>query len=393
MKKILIVNNNMDIGGVQKSLYNLLWAIHDRYDVTLCLFRAGGAYLEKLPPDVKIVECKGLFRYLGVSQGECRGVHKLVRGALVLITRLFGRNAAMRLVQTGEKALPEQYDCAIAFLHNGNIKNFYGGVQEFVLKKTRADKKVSFLHCDYSSCGSDHPVNNRLISEFDLIAACSDGCRRAFQRVLPELGKKCVTVRNFHRFDEISDLAAQMPEIYQCRGPHVVMVSRLAHEKGIERAIQAAAAVRSKGLPITLHIVGGGPMEGTLREMARSAQMTDDVIFYGQQENPYRYMAGADLLLMTSFHEAAPMVIEEAVSLGVPVLTTRTTSSEEMVTLAQAGWVCENDQAALTTALTGILSNPEELAAKKQWLQNRNMDNTVAQVQFLHLIEEQHEKV
>ncbi|MBQ8621424.1 MAG: glycosyltransferase [Oscillospiraceae bacterium] len=392
MKKILIVNNNMAIGGVQKSLHNLLWAIHDRYDVTLCLFRAAGPYMENLPPDVKIVKCKGLFRYLGISQGQCRGIHKIVRGALAMTARLFGRSAAVRLMLAGEKTLPGQFDCAVAFLHNGNVKNFYGGVQEFVLKKTRADKKVAFLHCDYSSCGSNHPANNRLIAQFDQIAACSEGCRRAFQSVLPELGKKCVTVRNFHRFDEISDLAAQMPVIYQGPGAHVVMVSRLAHEKGIERALHAVAAARGKGLTVTLHIVGGGPMESMLRELTRSLQLTENVIFYGQQENPYRYMAGADLLLMTSFHEAAPMVIEEAVSLGIPVLTTRTTSSAEMVTQAQAGWVCENDQTALTAAMAGILSSPKELAETKRRLQSRIMDNTAAQSQFLRLIEEQHEK-
>lgn len=392
MKKILIVNNNMAIGGVQKSLYNLLWAIHDRYDVTLCLFRATGTYMEALPPDVKIVECSGLFRYLGVSQGQCRGVHKLIRGALALIARLFGRKTAIKLMLAVEKALPEHYDCAIAFLHNGNVKNFYGGVQEFVLKKTVADQKIAFLHCDYSSCGADHPLNNRLIAQFDRIAACSDGCRRAFVSVLPELGKKCVTVRNCHRFDEIRRQAAVPVKMDRTRGPNIVMVSRLAHEKGIERGLQAVAEARRRGLTFTLHIVGGGPMEQSLRETAEAEQIKDAVRFYGQQSNPYPYMTGADLLLMTSFHEAAPMVIEEAVSLGVPVLTTRTTSSEEMVLAARAGWVCENEQSALTAALIGILSDLQGLMDKKKWLQGQIMDNTRAQSQFLRLIEEQHEK-
>lgn len=388
MKKILIVNNNMDIGGVQKSLHNLLWAIHDRYDVTLCLFRATGAYMDQLPPDINIIECRGLFRYLGVSQGQCRGVHKLIRGGLALITRVSGRNAAMKLVLAGEKKLPEQYDCAIAFLHNGNIKNFYGGVQEFVLEKTRADKKVAFLHCDYGSCGANHPANNSLIARFDQIAACSDGCRRAFASVLPVLEKKCVTVRNFHRFDEIRYMAAQDPKVYEGRGPHVVMVSRLTHEKGVERAIQAVAAVQSKGLSITLHIVGGGPMESALREMAQRLHLMNRVIFYGPQDNPYRYMCEADLLLMTSFHEAAPMVIEEVISLGIPVLTTRTTSSEEMVSQTGAGWVCENDQNSLIAALTEIISEPVQLKTKRNKLQSQTLDNTTAQAQFSHLIEE-----
>lgn len=133
-------------------------------------------------------------------------------------------------------------------------------------------------------------------------------------------------------------------------------------------------------------------MEQSLRETAEAEQIKDAVRFYGQQSNPYPYMAGADLLLMTSFHEAAPMVIEEAVSLGVPVLTTRTTSSEEMVLAARAGWVCENEQSALTAALIGILSDLQGLMDKKKWLQGQIMDNTRAQSQFLRLIEEQHEK-
>jgi len=42
MKRILIVNNNMHIGGVQKALVNLLYEIHNDYEITLLLFYAGG---------------------------------------------------------------------------------------------------------------------------------------------------------------------------------------------------------------------------------------------------------------------------------------------------------------------------------------------------------------
>lgn len=45
MKRILIVNNNMHIGGVQKALLNLLQTLHADYDITLLLFYCGGALL------------------------------------------------------------------------------------------------------------------------------------------------------------------------------------------------------------------------------------------------------------------------------------------------------------------------------------------------------------
>ena len=54
MKKLLIVNNNMRVGGVQKSLYNLLWSLdYTEYEVTLLLFSKTGVYLDSLPDTLR----------------------------------------------------------------------------------------------------------------------------------------------------------------------------------------------------------------------------------------------------------------------------------------------------------------------------------------------------
>lgn len=42
----------MKIGGVQKSLCNLLWSILDQYDVTLFLFSPVGEYMDDIPKQV-----------------------------------------------------------------------------------------------------------------------------------------------------------------------------------------------------------------------------------------------------------------------------------------------------------------------------------------------------
>ena len=387
MKRILIVNNNMKVGGVQKSLCNLLWAVSGEYEVTLCLFHAAGACLEELPSNVRVMECGGPVRYLAVSQGQCRGIHKLLRGGLAAMCRVFGRDRVMKLILSVQRKVPGEYDCALAFLHNGTISSFYGGVQEFVLKKVNARKKAAFLHCDYGNCGADHPRNNAILKQFDRIAACSEGCARAFEACLPELARKCVTVTNFHRYDQIRALAAA-PIIYEKGWVNGLCVARLAHEKAIERAIAATAAARDAGFAFRLHLVGGGGMEKALRELTAQLGLEDRVVFHGERSNPYPYMAGADLFLLTSYHEAAPMVIDEAVCLGLPVLTVKTTSSREMVTLRQAGWVCDNDQAALNEALLGLLKEPQQIETVKAGLQSRTVDNTQAAQQLRRLIEE-----
>ena len=388
MKKILIANNNMCVGGVQKSLYNLLWSIEGHYDVTLFLFRAIGTYANQLPPWVKVIEASSLFRFLGVSQGACVGLDKLKRGSLAALCRVFGRPAVMKIILSSQKMLEEEYDCAIAFLHNGNERNFYGGVQEFVLDKVKARKKVAFLHCDYRRCGANMPGNHVLLKRFDRIAACSEGCRDTFCSVLPELADRCTSVRNFHRIDEIKALARENTVVYSAECHNLIMVSRLAHEKGIERAIEAVANAVNYGIPVMLHIVGGGPMEAVLRKKMKDCNAEEFVRFYGEQGNPYRYMKNADLFLMTSFHEAAPMVIDEAVLLGLPVLTPQTTSSQEMVIDRGVGWVCENNQMALNDTLMSILDDPEGLHVMTEKMRSKSADNRMAIRQFAALIEE-----
>jgi glycosyltransferase involved in cell wall biosynthesis len=129
-------------------------------------------------------------------------------------------------------------------------------------------------------------------------------------------------------------------------------------------------------------------MEAALRQMAKDRGTEKYVRFYGEQSNPYRYMKNANLFLMTSFYEAAPMVIDEAALLGVPILTTRTTSSQEMVTERDVGWVCENDQEALNNMLLQILSNADALSNLKRKMCGQSLDNHVAMRQFNALIEE-----
>ncbi len=385
MKKIIIVNNNMKIGGVQKSLYNLLWALDGRYEITLLLFHAEGELLSRLPKSVKVVPCRSLFRFLGISQQECRGFEKLQRGFLRLICRFFTRKTAISLMLPSQKMLPQEYDCAIAYLQNGNIHNLYGGVQDFVLRRIKAKKKITCLHCDYRLSGANEERNNRTIARFDTVAACSDGCRRVFCQTMPHLAEKCVTVRNCHRFDEIHALAAQDTVSYEGKGPHVLMVTRLAHEKGVERALTACAECAKKGIELQLHIVGSGAMQETHRALAE--QLGLKVHFYGEQANPYRFMPNAELLLMTSFYEAAPMVIEEAGALALPVLTTETTSSDDMVRAAGLGWVCANDQAAINESLWTLVTDPAQISRCKQELLRRNFDNAEALKQLTALIE------
>lgn len=390
MKKILIVNNNMKVGGVQKSLYNLLWALDAdrRYDITLLLFSKSGTYAEDLPPSVKVVECNGSFRFLGREQREFRGFSALARGFFAAISRVCGRRFAVRLMLLFQPTYRERFDYAVSFLHNGRSKAFYGGVQDYVLHRVRAKKKVTFLHGDYGACGADHAANNRMMERFDMVAACSDGCRDSFLRALPHMARRCVTVRNCHRYDKIREMAQDAPIRYDEACVNVLTVARLTHEKGIERAIEAVGCVREQGVPLILHLVGDGAMRAELEAQATRRCISDYVHFYGEQQNPYRYMKCADLLLLPSYHEAAPMVIDEARALGLPVLTTATTSVREMVEETACGVVCENNRDAIVTALYRLAADRTALLELKERVADAKVDNRKALAQWSALFKD-----
>lgn len=393
MKELLIVNNNMKVGGVQKSLCNLLRSLDPtEYRVTLLLFSRTGAYLDEVPDTVRIVEETGPFRLFGVSQGECTGMDAIKRAVLSLVCRCFGRDTAVRWMRR-RQTTRGHYDCAVSFLNNGPKEVLYGGAQDFVLHCTDAKRKVLFLHSDYERSGSHYPANDQAMAQFDVIAACSEGCRRAFVAAMPSLAERCIAVRNCHRYDAIRAMADADEVSYSREDMHAVTVARMTPRKGVDRAIRAVAAARAVGHPVVLHIVGDGPMNGSLRQLAEELAVTEAVIFHGELSNPYPYIKQADLMLLTSYHEAAPMVIEEARCLGVPILSTAIISTKEMVTEAQAGWVCDNDQAAINETLCRVLADRDGLAAVKQRLLSTEMDNREALEQFRAAVTEQPERI
>ena len=165
MKRILIVNNNLDIGGIQKSLVNLLRQVSGEYDITLLLFSRSGALMDGLPENVRVITPKNRYRILGLGRNELKK-HPLLfalKAILVQYAAVFSRRGAMRLLGVGQKPLGG-YDAAISYSHLPHSRQFANGCGDFVLDKVRADKKICFVHCDYSRAGNKSCQNKQRIN-------------------------------------------------------------------------------------------------------------------------------------------------------------------------------------------------------------------------------------
>jgi len=365
MKKLLIVNNNMHIGGVQRALVSLLWNLRERYEVTLLLFYAGGECLSELPPDVRVVAAESAYRYIGMTRADAgkRFTDRFWRAFFAGITRLFGREAALRLMAIGQPVL-SGYDVAISYLHDAGEKLFYGGCNAFVLRHVEATRKVAFLHCDYRLCGADTAANRRQYAAFDTIAACSEGCAASFVTVNPSLAERVRVVKNCQRYEAVRQAAEQAPVTLDDSCLNVVTVARLGREKGVSRAIDAITRLRDVGDRLHYYVVGDGVERESIRQKIAENGLSDRVTLCGELPNPYGYIVAADLLLIPSVSEAAPLVIGEATCLGTPVLSTATSSAEEMVAKSGFGWVCDNSIDGLVTELSALLDDPALLKEK-----------------------------
>jgi len=384
LKKLLIVNSNLHIGGVQEALVNLLKQIGREYDVTLALFSPYGALRSRLPENVKVLTITSPYRYLGIRRQDLQGkpVQQLLRSFYAGVSRILGRDAAIACMAPFQKTLTG-FDVAISYVHDGDDKAFYGGCNSFVLRHVRAAKKLTFLHGDYVKCGGNTAKNAARYQKFDGICACSQGCADSLLAALPELKDKVQVVPNCHDFDRIRALA-QEPAQLDAEGVKILTVARFGTEKAIPRAVEALAACKQSNYHY--YLIGDGSQRPQVEAAIQKHHLQERVTLLGEQENPFCYMAKADLLLIPSVSEAAPMVIGEAACLGLPILSTRTSSAEAMVEKAGYGWVCENTQSGITKALDALLSQPALLRQKKEQMQQTNADNTTAVEAFRSVI-------
>lgn len=387
-KKLLLVGSNLAIGGVQKSLINLLHEIKDLYDVTLFIFDNSGEYKSLIPSQVKVIEAQSYLRLLGISQEQSKSMgYKFyyIRAALVIYSKIFGNHFPIRLLISTQERL-SGFDVAVSYWHNDIESQLFGGCNEFVLKRVSAKHKTTFLHCDFLNYGGNTLRNRKVYKYFDKIAAVSEGCRRSFINAVPSLAKKTFCVYNCHNYPEFIFMSNDNPVKYSQQSLNIITVARLSAEKGILRTIDIINRLVKEGHKICWHIIGDGPKRKEIEEKVSHSFATEYIFLYGNQENPYRYMKNADLLLLPSFHEAAPMVYDEAKCLGLAIITTNTTSAKEMVIDGKEGFVCENNEKGIYESLKRVLENPTMLYKYREYLVKQKRSNKKALMQFNNLM-------
>jgi len=149
--------------------------------------------------------------------------------------------------------------------------------------------------------------------------------------------------------------------------PRLVCVGRFAEQKGLPVLVEAAGALKDRGVDFELTLVGGGPLQGEIEAMIDRLDLRDRVRLAGWRSNAEvrDYILNSRALVLPSFAEGLPVVLMEALALGRPAVTTWVAGIPELVRPGENGWlVPPSSVEALTVALREVLAaSPADLEA------------------------------
>ncbi len=133
-----------------------------------------------------------------------------------------------------------------------------------------------------------------------------------------------------------------------------VAAGRLSSAKNFPRLVAAYAQVRGAFPDTRVVILGDGEGRAELTARIADLGLAEHVLLAGHQANPFAAMAAADCFLLSSDHEGQPMVILEALALGLPVVTTRFASVASALPAGQ-GLVVERSVAGMAEGMRAFL--------------------------------------
>ncbi len=146
--------------------------------------------------------------------------------------------------------------------------------------------------------------------------------------------------------------------------PVVLAAGRLAPQKGFGTLLEAAARWRDLKPEPLLVIVGEGPLGAELK--ARAASLGLDARFPGHRDDVPALLAAAAVFVLPSTWEGQPLILQEALRTGVPVVATRVGGTPELTGEDAALLVPVGDAVRLADAVRSVLTDPALAARLRQ---------------------------
>ena len=142
----------------------------------------------------------------------------------------------------------------------------------------------------------------------------------------------------------------------------LLFVGRLSKVKQIDKIIQAVSITED----VVLTVVGDGEEAEYLKHIFKENNLNDKVVFAGavNPSNVAKYMETHDILIMNSIFEGKPMTILEAMSYGMPIITTNVGGISEMVEEGKNAQFTDGSKESIADKIEIIKSNYSQYSEK-----------------------------
>lgn len=148
----------------------------------------------------------------------------------------------------------------------------------------------------------------------------------------------------------------------------IISVGRLYPQKDQKTMIEAFAKVSEKFPQWSLIIFGEGPERGALELLVERLKIKDKVSLPGKSENIIDELKKSKIFCLSSIYEGMSNALVEAICVGLPIVTTKVSGTEELIENGENGFIVDiGDKDTMAMAMTKLIEdeNLRQQFAKK----------------------------
>lgn len=175
--------------------------------------------------------------------------------------------------------------------------------------------------------------------------------------------------------------------------PVAICVARMLRDKGIVELVEAARILRSKGVPLEVHLVGGADANPTSIPPEELRRWCEEgvVRVLGHVDDPRPHYAQASIAVLPSYREGLPKALLEAAACGLPLIATDVPGCRSVCRDGETGiLVPPRSPGDLADALERLARDPEarsRYGRRARHLVEERFSTTVVAEQTLALYE------
>ena len=340
--KIVVLINSLESGGAERVVSTLLNEWVKKHDCYLILIHSEKFY--EIDSSIKIINLN--------EKKELSGIMKFLRLPIL----------AYKLSQIIKE---NKFNKILSFLTRSNYINVLSNI--FTKHQTLiSERAMPSLQYQY---GLNGKINKVLIK---LLYHKSNLCLSNSHGNMIDLKNnfnisKLAYIHNPFNLDIIEKISKEKIEIEKKRFTFIT-VGRLDKGKNHKLIIDAI-----KDIDADLWIIGDGNLKEELESYINEFKLNNKVYLLGKKENPFAYMYRADCFVFASNHEGFPNVLVEALTCGLPIISTDCQSGPREI-LAPSSDVSFQQKDKLELGEYGILT-PIKNVDKLQEAMNLMMDD------------------